>query len=108
MPTEISAITYIFKLVQTNRLYWDQMEKNLELKKQIKTQRKEIEELKDQTSDIPPKRPKLEIAALESRIDLTIDTTGDEDESSQSKIEEIEGRDSGHKNIVDIISGTNW
>ena len=81
------------------------MEKNLELKKQIKTQRKEIEELKDQTSDIPPKRPKLEIAALESRIDLTMDTTGDEDESSQSKIEEIEGRDSRsleYRALIDV------
>ena len=80
------------------------MEKNLELKKQIKTQRKEIE-LKDQTSVNPPKRPKLEIAALESRIDLTIDSTGDEDESSQSKIEEIEGRDSRsleYRALIDV------
>ena len=84
------------KFAHTNRLYSDQIEKNVALKKQIANQSKEIEELKtNQISEIPPLRPKLEIPALEPRVDLTIDSTEeDENESLKSKIEEIEGRDS--------------
>ena len=84
------------KFAHTNRLYSDQIEKNVALKKQIANQSKEMEELKtNQMSEIPPLRPKLEIPALEPRVDLTIDSTEeDENESLKSKIEEIEGRDS--------------
>ena len=61
------------------------------MKKQIKDQSKEIEELKNLTSDIPPLRPKLEVEA--PRVDLTIDSTEDENETLKSKIAEVEGRD---------------
>ena len=78
-----------FQFAQTNRLYSDQIEKNVTLKKQIANQNKEIEELRtNQMSDLPPLRPKLE-----ARVDLTIDST-DEDENLKLKIKEIEGRDS--------------
>ena len=64
------------------------------LKKQLKDQSREIKELKNQASDIPPLRPKLEIAAQELKVDLTIDSTEDENENLKSKIEIVEGRDS--------------
>ena len=50
-------------------------------------------ELKNQTFDIPPLRPKPEIAAVEPRVDLTIDSTQDENETLKLKIKEVEGRD---------------
>ena len=78
-----------FQFAQTNRLYSDQIEKNVTLKKQIANQNKEIEELRtNQMSDLPPLRPKLE-----ARVDLTIDSTEEEDENLKLKIKEIEGRD---------------
>ena len=52
-----------------------------------------MEELKNQTLDIPPLRPKPEIAAVEPRVDLTIDSTQDENETLKLKIKEVEGRD---------------
>ena len=50
-------------------------------------------ELKNKTFDIPPLRPKPEIAAVEPRVDLTIDSTQDENETLKLKIKEVEGRD---------------
>ena len=89
--------TAIFQFAQTNRLYSDQIEKNVTLKKQITNQNKEIEELRtNQISDIPSLRPKLE-----ARVDLTIDST-EEDENLNLKIKEIEGRDS-RKSLVNNL-----
>ena len=85
------AQTAFFQFAQTNRLYSDQIEKNVTLKKQITNQNKEIEELRtNQMSDLPPLRPKQE-----ARVDLTIDST-DEYENAilKLKIRETEGRDS--------------
>ena len=83
-----------FQFAQTNRLYSDQIEKNVTLKKQIANQNKEIEELRtNQMSDLPPLRPKLE-----ARVDLTIDST-DEDENLKLKIKEIEGRIHGSSRL---------
>ena len=91
------AQTAIFQFAQTNRLYSDQIEKNVTLKKQITNQNKEIEELRtNQISDIPPLRPKLE-----ARVDLTIDST-DEDENLNLKIKEIEGRDSRKSSVNNL------
>ena len=80
-----------FKFAHTNRLYSDQIEKNVALKKQITNQSKEIEELKtNQMSDIPQLRPKQEVS--EPRVDLTMNSL--ENVDWKSKIDEIEGRDS--------------
>ena len=83
--------TNLFQFAQTNRLYSDQIEKNVTLKKQIANQNKEIEELRtNQMADLPSLRPKQE-----ARVDLTIDSTDeDENENLKLKIKEIEGKDS--------------
>ena len=63
-----------------------------------------MEELKNQTLDIPPLRPKQEIAAVEPRVDLTIDSTQDENETLKLKIKEVEGRDPRTATSVVTIS----
>ena len=79
-----------FQFAQTNRLYSDQIEKNVTLKKQITNQTKEIEELRTNQISDPPLRQKQE-----ARVDLTIDSTDeDENENLKLKIKEIEGMDS--------------
>ena len=66
-----------------------------------------MEELKNQTFDIPPLRPKQEIVAVEPRVDLTIDSTQDENETLKLKIEEVEGWDPRTATRVVTISDNN-
>ena len=66
-----------------------------------------MEELKNQTFDIPSLRPKQEIAAVEPRVDLTIDSTQDENETLKLKIEEVEGWDPRTATRVVTISDNN-
>ena len=66
-----------------------------------------MEELKNQTFDIPSLRPKQEIAAVEPRVDLTIDSEQDKYEALKLKIEEVEGRDPQTATRVVTISDNN-